>query len=71
MEDECQAEMGALLSLPRGEECAAGDGRLERIRKAQDGLGHVVQRADEMTRGCDGIDGSQATGEMRQASSAS
>ena len=38
--------MGAVLSLRRGEESAAGDGHLERIKEAGEALGHAAQRAE-------------------------
>ena len=65
IEDECGAELDALSRLASGEDRAAGDGRSHRIKKAGEALAHALQRADEMTRGYDGIEGARAKRQMR------
>ena len=65
IEDICEAEVKALLSLPSGKECTARDEQLERIRIACDALERAVQRVDQMIRSYGDIDASlasQATG---------
>ena len=69
IEDECETEILALLSLPSRDDSAVRDGLLERIKIACDALDRCVQGADEMRRSYGDIDEAlvfQTTGEMRQ-----
>ncbi|CAK0869717.1 unnamed protein product, partial [Prorocentrum cordatum] len=69
LEDGCEAEVMALLSLPSRDGCTTRDGQLERIRRAREALARALQGADQMTRNYGGIDEAllcRAKGKVKQ-----